>query len=119
MSKALTAAAGSIVAVTNLYHDGYDQHWWWDNLGHFCGGFVVGMALSDDGNESCRYFLLAVLWELAEYGMNKHEGVNPFPDEGPRSLGHDEWDFDHQMEDTILDTLMGYYGVKLAQRLKR
>ncbi|UBF23263.1 hypothetical protein M1M34_gp070 [Haloarcula tailed virus 2] len=112
--------AGGIVAVTNIFHDGYAKHWWWDNVGHFASGYVIG-TLAPEGKETLTYGALVPFWEAFEWKlatMKLYEKYDWCP-EGPRSMGYEGWDFDHQVEDTILDSLMGYYGVKLAQKVKQ
>lgn len=118
--KLLATVATVVVLFLNINHDGYEKYWWWDNVGHFLSGFALGMVLPD-GKERQHYLMLAAVWEAFEWKLatlKLYELHDNIP-EGPRSMGYEGWDFDHQVEDTILDTIMGYYGVKAAQKLKR
>lgn len=119
MNHKLAAVASLVVTTMTVKHDGHEKHWWWDNLNHFIGGFAIGLVLPTE-TEKRLFPAIAILWEAFEYGLARcklYERFEWFP-EGPRSLGYDGWEFDHQAEDTVLDTLMGYYGVKTAVRLK-
>lgn len=100
-------------------HDGHEKHWWWDNVNHFVGGFALGLILPH-GKEERLFFPLAIVWEGFEWWLARqklYERYDWYP-EGPRSMGYKGWSLDHQVEDTILDTVVGYYGVKLAMKLK-
>lgn len=105
--RALVAIpAGIAFIMTGL--DKFEDHWWYDNLAHVCGGISVGTVVhhyTDDVEASLWTFLgIATLWEAFEY-----------------LVGERPWDgsmtFDHAMEDTLLDTVMGLVGVWLAARL--
>lgn len=116
----MAVGAAMIVLAMNLNHRGYERYWWWDNVGHFLSGFTVGLV-APHGYEKHTYLTLVPLWEAFEWKlatMKLYELHDSIP-EGPRSLGYEGWCFDHQVEDTILDTIMGYYGVRLARLLKR
>lgn len=118
LRKVMVLAAVSIVAVTNIKYGGYEKHWWWDNVGHFASGFVVGVFLPE-GREREYYFAIAVLWEILEWRLAVMELWRRFDvPEGPRALGFSGWDVDKQVEDTILDTVMGWKGVQLARMVK-
>lgn len=107
------------VAVLNTYHTGYEKYWWWDNIAHFSSGLVLGILLPTGKERHC-YAGLVVAWEYVEYRLAKAKLYERYPvPEGPRAMGFEKWSFDHQVEDTILDTLMGYYGIKVGQWLKR
>lgn len=117
--KILTIVAAIGVAILSLKHDGHERHWWWDNLNHFLGGFILGMILPR--NEPRRVVVVSVIWEGLEYVMAEtkfNEAIGLFPS-GPRALGYDEWSFDHQVEDCVLDTVMAHEGAELAQKLKQ
>jgi hypothetical protein len=117
--KIFTLFAASVVAVLSLKHDGHERHWWWDNLNHFLGGFVLGMV--SPRNERRTVVMVSVCWEAVEYVMSQsgvNEVVGLFPG-GPRALGFDGWSVDHQIEDTMLDTVMAREGARVAQHLKR
>lgn len=97
----------------DVAYDGYDNHWWWDNVAHFFGGYAVGTALScvfDDRETVLKAFLVVTgAWEVFEYGSRErpwHVDEN----------GDMEWSFDHAMEDTALDTVMGLAGAYAATR---
>lgn len=117
---AIIASSTGIVASLNVSHTGYEKHWWWDNVGHFFSGLALGMVLPDN-KEVPMYLAIAAGWECFEWKlatMKLYELHDSIP-EGPRSMGFEHWDFDHQVEDTMLDTIMGYYGVRVAQAIKR
>lgn len=117
--KVLVALAGSMVLAMTAKHDGHRKHWWWDNVNHFVGGFAVGMMLPD-GKERSRLLVICAGWEAFEYALARaklYETFDSVP-EAPRSLGYEGWEFDHQMEDTVLDTVMAYQGMKVAKRVK-
>lgn len=117
--QAAFAVGVLFVIVCNHDHDRYERHWWWDNVAHFTSGFTLGLLLPR-GKERQTYAVCALLWEILEWyiaSRNYHEIIDAMPN-GPRAMGHDEWTLDHQCEDTILDTLMGYYGVRTAMWIK-
>lgn len=95
-----------VVAMHRVYR--YQEHWWWDNLAHLGAGFAIGTELgarTDDRSSVLLGFLgLTTAWELFEFRI----------DERP-------WDgsmcWDHAMEDTVLDTVMGLAGAYLATRV--
>lgn len=112
--------AGGIVMKMNISHQGYEKYWWWDNISHLVSGFLLGMLLPE-GKERQYYYVIAAFWEAFEWklaSMKLYELHELIP-EGPRSMGYEGWTLDHQIEDTILDTIMGDLGVKSAQKLKR
>lgn len=95
--------AGIVFIMTGL--DKFEDHWWWDNVAHFCGGLSVGTVLheatDDDTGALAGFLLVTTLWEAFEY-----------------SVGERPWDgsmcWDHAMEDTVLDTVMGFLGAYVA-----
>ena len=105
--------------MTLVFHEKHRAHWWLDNVTHFLGGFGLGL-LFPDGHERKLFLVTAICWEMFEFWLARMKLYERFEwaPEGPRSLGFEEWSVDHQVEDTILDTVMGYYGAKTAQRLK-
>lgn len=108
-----------IVASMNVSHKGYETHWWWDNIAHFFSGFALGLVLPS-GKEREYFIVIATVWEAFEWKLatmklyNYHELIP----EGPRAMGYEGWSFDHQVEDTILDTVVGDFGVQMARKLK-
>lgn len=117
--KILSALASVAVLTMTAKHEGHKNHWWWDNLNHFIGGFAVGLLLPE-GREEAYLLGICTLWEAFEWKlatMKLWENHDWFP-KGPRSMGFEDWDFDHQVEDTVLDTVMAYQGMKTAKRLK-
>lgn len=119
LRRAMFAAIATVVAM-NVNHRGYENHWWWDNVGHLLSGFAVG-AILPEGREREGFLVIAIVWEGFEYCLARAKLYERFDwcPEGPRSLGFEPWSFDHQVEDTILDVVVGYWGAKLAQRLKQ
>lgn len=120
MQYRIAAAVWSTVVTMSLvFHEKHREHWWWDNVAHFLGGFGLGM-LYPDGQEHRLFLVTAAVWEAFEYWLARQKLYETYDwaPKGPRSLGYEEWSFDHQAEDTLLDTVMGYYGAKTAQRLK-
>lgn len=119
-NKALGTVALTVGLTMNAMHDGYENHWWWDNVTHFLGGFFLGLVLPKR-KERETFLVIATIWECFEWWAASRkicEVYETIPEGCPRSMGFDGWSFDHQVEDTILDTVMGYYGVKVAQKLK-
>lgn len=104
-----TATVAAVVSATMHILDRYEDHWWYDNLSHFCAGYAIGTALSemeDDKQVVCQRFLVITsLWELFEYSIDER----PWDDSVE--------DFDHAMEDTVLDTYMGLTGAFIASHL--
>lgn len=91
--------------------DGYSDHWWWDNLAHFLGGYAVGYVLAHALGSRERvlkgFLVVTGAWEIFEYHTNErpwHTDEN----------GNMEWEFDHAMEDTALDTVAGAAGAYAA-----
>lgn len=119
IKRIVATIAVAVVLSMNVGHEGYETHWWWDNVAHFFSGFIIGY-LAPDGRERKFYWTLVPIWEAFEWKlatMKLYELHDAIP-EGPRSMGYEEWDFDHQVEDTILDSIMGDYGVRTAVRMK-
>lgn len=120
MSRAkLSLLVASVVVGMTVAHDGHEKHWYWDNINHFLGGFALGLLLPE-GKERHSYYAIAAVWEAFEWKlatMKLYEKHDLIP-RGPRSMGFEDWSFDHQIEDTILDTLMGDLGVRVARRIK-
>lgn len=82
----------------------FEDHWWWDNLSHFMAGYAFGAALADQIEPRTiliGFLLLATGWEIFEYRINER------PWDG-------SMDWDHAMEDTVLDTYMGLSGAYTA-----
>lgn len=91
-------------------YDGYSNHWWWDNMAHFAGGYVVGAVLASVLSSRERvlkaFLVLTGGWEVFERAV----GERPWhTDESGMA-----WTFDHAMEDTALDTVMGAAGAYTA-----
>lgn len=91
--------------------DGYSNHWWWDNLAHYLAGYAIGSFLSpyyrDERKVIERFVQIAALWEGFEYVSQErpwHTDEN----------GDMVWEWDHAMEDTVLDTIVGTYGAYVA-----
>jgi hypothetical protein len=119
LRKTAAAVASVVVLAMTAKHDGHENHWWWDNLNHFIGGFAVGILLPEGREREC-LLGICVVWEAFEWKlatMKLYESFDWFP-KGPRSMGYEEWELDHQCEDTLLDTVMAYQGMKAAKRLK-
>lgn len=94
-------------------YNGYDQHWWWDNVSHYLAGYAIGKFFSvftDDERKILGGFVItATGWEIFEY----LSGERPWhTDEN----GETAWSFDHAAEDTILDTIVGVVGAYIATR---
>lgn len=92
---------------------GYDDHWWWDNVAHFFGGYAVGTALSlvlrDEERVLKAFLVLTGAWEVFEYATHERPW---HVDESGEML----WEFDHAMEDTALDTIVGAAGAYVAAK---
>ena len=117
-NRVVSAIGGAVAVLTmNHLHEGYEKHWWWDNVVHFMSGFVLGMILPEDYEEGS-FLGMATVWELFEWysissGLSEKSSRLP-----QRAMGTPEWSLDHQVEDTALDTIVGYWGVKVAKWLK-
>ena len=105
MSNRLHTAIASTIVIGMHQMYRYPQHWWWDNVCHLTAGYAIGSALielTDDRTTVVKAFLaITTGWEIFEYMI----------DERPWD-GSMEWD--HAMEDTVLDTYMGLTGAYLA-----
>lgn len=101
----------AVPADVNTDYDGYSNHWWWDNVAHFLGGYAVGHVLSRAlGNRERvlkAFLVITGAWEAVEYLSRER----PWHVDGD---GEMHWSFDHAMEDTALDTVMGAAGAYLA-----
>lgn len=119
VKRLLATLTVTVVLAMNIKHGGYERYWWWDNTTHFLSGFALGLLLPS-GREREYFLVIATIWEVFEWklaSLKLYETFGSLP-EGPRSLGYEEWTVDHQVEDTILDTVMGLYGVRVARALK-
>ena len=118
-SRLIPTIAATIVLTMNTRPSGYVNHWWWDNVCHFLSGLALGFVLPS-GRERESYLTIAAVWELFEWWLATLKLYERFPmlPEGPRSLGYEGWSFDHQIEDTILDVILGYFGIVTARRIK-
>lgn len=91
--------------------DGYSQHWWWDNAAHLLGGYAVGHVLARFLGSRERvlkaFLILTGGLEAVEYAS----GERPWHTNGDGEMA---WNWDHRMEDTALDTVMGAAGAYLA-----
>lgn len=105
IERSTVIASAIPIAMTAWYR--YEEHWWWDNTAHFAGGYAVGDFVSNF-TETRKQTLLAftgvaACWELFEY-----------------CIGERPWDgsmcWDHAMEDTLLDTIMGAVGAYYAAK---
>lgn len=98
--------AGVVFLMTGI--DKFEDHWWYDNVAHLAGGVSVGTAVhnftGDIKQSLVSFLLIATVWEIFEY-----------------LVGERPWDgsmcWDHAMEDTVLDTVMGLIGVYIAAKM--
>lgn len=96
---------------SDVEYTGYDNHWWWDNVAHFLGGYAVGWVLTHLFGSHRRtvagFLFVTGGWEVFEYASNErpwHTDEN----------GEMVWAWDHAMEDTMLDTVAGAAGAWCA-----